>query len=213
MSSISIGDRFGRLVIQGRAPKGKHGHSQWYALCDCGATSITTSSSLVHSTTQSCGCLRRERLLQSVTTHGRTGTPEYAAYRLMMKRCTNEEFWAYSRYGGRGIFVCDRWMESFQNFLDDMGLKPSSNHSLERKDNDGPYSPDNCKWGTKIEQARNTSANKWITYNGETLCLAAWSEKIGIGQDALGARFAKGWTTERALTQPLRKVSKPQRRA
>lgn len=122
----------------------------------------------------------------------------------MIQRCYDSNFPYYYRYGGRGITVCEQWRSSIENFYADMGPKPTRDHSLDRIDNDGNYSPENCRWATCKEQLRNTRANHLITYNGETLCITEWAEQLGMRPNALGLRIAKGWTIERALTQPVR---------
>jgi hypothetical protein len=146
--------------------------------------------------------------LRSRRRHGDAGhmgkpTPEYNAWRGMWRRTTGEYREEWVDYGGRGITVCDRW-RSYENFLDDMGPRPSPLHSIDRKDNDGPYSPDNCRWATKSQQARNTRKTRRITMNGETLTVYEWAEKIGIPVRTIKWRLSAGWSEDRALTHPPR---------
>lgn len=130
--------------------------------------------------------------------------PEYNTWKGMKRRCCNPGASYYHCYGGRGITVCQRWLESFANFLADMGKKPSPQHPIDRIDNNGNYEPENCRWATPIEQAQNTTCAKRITLNGETMSLSAWARKIGIDDAALSSRLRRGWTIERALTtKPL----------
>jgi len=125
----------------------------------------------------------------------------------MKQRCTNPKNKRYSSYGGRGITVCDRWVE-FENFLEDMGERPPG-LSLERIDNDGNYEPGNCTWTTAKQQARNNRHNHMITYNGTTLPLVAWSEKVNIPYDILKSRLNKlRWPIHKALTTPRCKMKK-----
>jgi len=169
---LPVGSRFGRLVVIGAAPVGKDGRSQFLLRCDCGAEVVRPSKRLKNGSTQSCGCLFLElaaaRLAEAKAalgrptrqTHGEAArnrlSPEYIAWRGMIARCENPKWHAYHRYGGRGIIVCDRWRTSFENFLSDMGRKPSSGHSIDRWPNpDGNYEPSNCRWATAVEQARN----------------------------------------------------------
>ncbi len=137
--------------------------------------------------------------------HGKWLTPEFKIWGSMLERCQNPNHQAWARYGGRGITVCAHWRHSFQAFLDDMGERPSQRHTLDRKDNDGPYSPGNCRWATLIEQHRNRSDNHRLTFRGETLCLTEWAQRIGIKKTTLLERIRRGWSIEDALTRPVRK--------
>lgn len=127
---------------------------------------------------------------------------EYMTWCDMKKRCENPKDRAYKRYGGRGITVCDRW-QSFENFLEDMGQKPVG-LSLERKENDKGYSPDNCIWATRIEQANNTRFNRPITFKGETLTMSQWGQQLGMSPQRLYYRL-NHWPIERALQAPRHK--------
>jgi hypothetical protein len=122
----------------------------------------------------------------------------------MRNRCGNPNVPCYARYGGRGIKVCDRWLESFENFYADMGPRPSSKHSIDRIDNDGNYEPNNCRWVTKGIQNRNTSKNVWLTLNGTTRCIADWAPRVGLSPKQIEHRVKLGWPDERILTEPVR---------
>lgn len=154
----------------------------------------------------SCGCVH------GCTTHGQDGkarrTPELKSYRKMKERCIDTNCKNYHDYGGRGITVCDRWLSNPQHFLDDMGLKPSDKHSLDRIDVNGPYSPENCRWATKITQARNTRVNRWITFNDETKVLAEWSEQYKFDRSVFHRLVQRGNTHEQALQTVIER--KPQ---
>lgn len=129
-------------------------------------------------------------------------TPEYRIWCAMKTRCYNPNVANYEFYGGRGITVCERWIESFANFLMDMGPKPFPDASIDRHpDPDGPYSPENCRWASKKEQSQNSRKARMLTYNGETLCLLDWAKRLGIAHSTLRVRLEQ-WPLEKALTAP-----------
>jgi hypothetical protein len=126
----------------------------------------------------------------------------------MINRCNNVNVNCYEEYGGRGISVCDQWKKSYTSFLKDMGRKPTAKHSIDRIDSNANYTPENCRWATPKQQARNTRRNRMITYNGETRCLAEWAEILGFNYSMVSIRVYRGWTFERAITTPKQGVSK-----
>ena len=135
-------------------------------------------------------------------------SPEYLSWRGMRARCNNKKNPNYRKYGERGIKVCDRWQNSFINFLNDMGMRPSRLHSIERIDNDGNYELSNCRWATPTEQANNRRSNRFLEFDGQRLTLAQWSARSGIEITTLHQRISSGWTIERAITTPTRKVTR-----
>lgn len=153
------GKRFGKLIVVSENGRSNDQRVIWNCLCDCGKLTTVRSTHLKRGTIKSCGCLRNETSKRINTTHGKSKTAEYEVWGGMIKRCRNEKSTGYPDYGGRGITVCDRWND-FENFLEDMGLRPSPFHSIERKDVNGNYEPENCKWATKTEQSRNTRKRK-----------------------------------------------------
>lgn len=136
--------------------------------------------------------------------HGKSNTPEYYSWMCARMRCENPNDKRYARYGGRGIEMCERWRRSFSNFLADMGPKPSPQHTLNRKDNDGNYEPSNCCWATEIEQHSNRADNRLISHNGVKLTIAEWARQTGIKDSAIRYRLGSGWSVEQALTAPVR---------
>lgn len=149
-----VGERHGRLVVV------SYSHGRWWnCICDCGNTCVVQANNLGNGHTKSCGCLRKEvteaRMLKHGGSRGGAWFPEYAVWNTMRQRCTNPNSEKYKDYGERGIKVCKRWAK-FANFLADMGRRPSKDHSIDRKNNDGNYTPKNCHWATRSEQQRNT---------------------------------------------------------
>ncbi len=131
-------------------------------------------------------------------------TPEYRSWTHLKGRCLTPTDKKFPDYGGRGITLCDRWRDSFADFYADMGPRPSADHSVERKDNDGPYSPENCRWATRIEQGANKRNNQTYTFGGETHHLTEWARRTGIPFFTLRHRVVKaGWPIDRALTEPV----------
>lgn len=153
------GRRYGRLTVTGEAPRSK-GAIRWHCVCDCGHDITTTTGKLNSNWTKSCGCLKRElesefgkRMLHHHNTHGLSRTPTYKSWDAMIQRCTNPNHEAYERYAGRGIKICERWL-NFANFVEDLGIRPAGT-TLERIDNNDGYNPENCVWASWAVQGRN----------------------------------------------------------
>jgi hypothetical protein len=186
-----VGRRFGSLTVRGEA-EGRGGKARWHCDCECGGSTITCSSNLTGGRALSCGCLQRRRLAASKTTHGKAKSPEHRAWQAMKTRCYNPNYPLFHRYGGRGIFVCAAWRESFDAFLADVGPRPSPTHSLDRIDNDGGYEPTNCRWADKATQARNSSFARTVTFEGEEVSIAEAAERSGIPAPLLYTRRYQG---------------------
>lgn len=175
--------------------------------CSCGKQKEIVISKVKSDQTISCGCSYKkhlDKMHNQNKTHGISNSSEYTAWRHMKARCYNTNNSQYKDYGGRGIKVCDRWLNSFENFYEDMGPKPSKDLTLERKDNNSNYFPENCIWDTRKQQGKNRRTNIWITYNGKTQILYHWSHEYGISYQTIKHRLDKGWSIEDALLTPTR---------
>lgn len=194
------GLRFGRLQII-KQVGARNRRSLWLCECECGNVIERTSNDLVHGRVKSCGCLKAEVIASGAAkTHGLREAPIYGVYHAMRSRCENQNSKRFADYGGRGITVCDRWKESIQNFVDDMGEQPTS-ATVERIDNNKGYSPDNCRWATRTEQGRNKRNNRVIEYDGKHLTLSEWAERTGIKRATIQRRLDNlKWSTHLALT-------------
>lgn len=173
-------------------------------LCSCGTVAKIRRDGLLNGRSRSCGCLSRENAKIKSMRHGHAVdgevSTEYSIWRGIKNRCMNKNRHDWHRYGGRGIAVCERWAECFQNFLDDMGLRPSKDHTIDRINNNGNYEPSNCRWATKDQQYGNRSSSRLLTWGGESLCLAQWERRLGLGQNVIRTRLRRGWSIEKALS-------------
>ena len=202
------GQRYGRLVAISPTGERRGGKIVWTCICDCGSTSLAVINHLRNGQRVSCGCAKTagNQIKKKSAKHGHyVGNVPTATYRIwsgMKSRCLNKNVPEYKNYGGRGIKVCERWMD-FSNFLEDMGARPDG-LSIDRVNNDGHYEPDNCRWATEIEQHNNRSDNTLLTYNGETLTISEWSRKLGINKHTLADRIRKSeWATEKVITSKI----------
>lgn len=136
--------------------------------------------------------------------HGMSDTAIYRRWYSMVGRCKYPSHTSWKWYGALGVKVCERWL-SFENFLLDMGLPPTADHSIERRNNKGDYCPDNCFWATELEQQNNRRNNLHLTHNGKTQSAAKWAAETGLSHDCILDRSRRGWSEERTLTQPMRR--------
>tara|TARA_R110000824_G_C15021618_1_gene658444 strand:+ start:213 stop:800 length:588 start_codon:yes stop_codon:yes gene_type:complete len=193
--------KYGRLTLVGAEGLTRDKHE---CLCDCGKTVFVKLNSLRSGGTKSCGCLHSEAVSKALKKHGAARTTEYASWQLLKDRCHNKNNRTYSYYGGKGISVCDRWINSFENFISDMGMKPSKSHSIERIKGDLDYCPENCKWASKKEQVRNRSNTKKVKYKGVEKPLAEWCEILGLDYNNTNKRIWRGWDIDSAFNKPKR---------
>jgi hypothetical protein len=198
------GQTFGSLTVVGRTDE-QRTRSVWNCLCVCGKPVICTTGNLRSKTSTKCQCAFREGARKRQTKHALNRTPEHRTWSGMKNRFENPLNRSYPQYGGSGITVDPSW-QLFETFLADMGTKPSPKHSLDRyPDQNGPYSPENCRWATRLEQANNKRNNHELTFNGKSMNISQWAREIGISEDTLERRInLLGWPTEKALTKPVR---------
>jgi hypothetical protein len=179
------GQRFGRLVVVSYAET-RRSRAFWLCKCDCGGEKVIAGKYLRKGLTQSCGCIKRERIAKVNASHGMSKTETYGIYRSMISRCYNKNQKAYAKYGALGVTVCDHWRKSFENFLTDMGERPEG-MSLDRKNPFGNYEPDNCKWSDDKEQSINRRGHVAIE-------ILEYLRGIGYGeiiQNAFQVRYAE----------------------
>lgn len=198
------GAKFGQLTAVRRLDRNQRAKAtMWLCKCSCGKEKAVGLNNLRTGNTLSCGCTRYERSSAARRVHGMSESTEYRIWCMMKSRCYRESDVHYKAYGGRGIEVCERWRDSFVNFMEDMGPRPAR-HSLDRIDANKGYSSDNCRWADHKRQARNKRNNRRITAFGKTQCLADWQDETGVQAGLVSVRIKLGWTPERALTEPSR---------
>jgi hypothetical protein len=198
--AISIGDVYGRFTVLGvfkdsEKPK----HTLTKVQCSCGSPArYVRTDTIKNGTSKSCGCLQKE----STTKHGRWKHPLFKVWKSMVSRCTNETDRKYRRYGGRGITICERWQD-LECFIEDMEPTYKQGMTIDRINNDGPYSKENCRWATKSQQNRNYSRNVILEHNGKRMCAADWAIELNISPFLLYDRLSRGWSAHDALTKPI----------
>lgn len=202
------GNVYGRLKVLAIAPensKAKYAKTYWICVCICGNFKSVEGSKLRSGHTQSCGCLRpvKKYLLHGHAAGKEKASPTYASWAAMHTRCNNANSGSYDGYGAKGIEVCHRW-KSFSNFLEDMGERPEG-ASIDRLDNSKGYAPENCKWSTRTEQARNRKMCLAIDYAGETKSLAEWCERLGLSYNQA---YHQVRTRGLSLEQAIQRLSK-----
>lgn len=211
-STPNVGEVFGRWTVV--IPSVRH-NNRWASecRCECGNIGIVRYGRLRSGESKSCGCLRDENL----TKHGATkrstrkNSHEYWIWNMVVQRCTNPNVKNWRDYGGRGITVCDRWLH-YENFIADMGNRPTTKHSIERRDNSSGYSPENCLWATRKEQSSNKRNNHFIELFGRRQHLSAWAREYGVDHTIILSRLSRGWTELAAVTTKPKAINRDYKR-
>jgi len=193
------GQRFGSLTVLEVHSQDEYRAYRWKCQCDCGNETVVRGSQLKSGVTASCGCGIRKASSRP-RTHGQTHTPLYKRWRAMIERTRNPNATEYHNYGGRGIGVCERWL-AFEGFAADMGQTFDEALTLERRDVNGDYSPDNCYWATTRQQARNKRNNHVIEWRGRRMVVTDWADLLGLNPNTVVHRLRRGWPVDRALTK------------
>lgn len=195
-----LGEKIGRREVLEYVPCEKQGR-HFRVRCSCGREDVVLGSTLrTQPRCRDCGA--REKKVQHGARRKKRTTPEYRAWTGLLSRCYNTRNAKYHRYGGRGIKVCDRWRESFTNFLSDVGYRPSPRHTLDRENNDGDYEPGNVHWVLPRDQARNRSNNRPLEALGQTRLLIEWANAFAIHPTTITGRLSDGWHPDKAVTVP-----------
>lgn len=194
------GQRLGKLTVIEFAENKYQGKAYWRCLCDCGNITVASGQHLRSGVTTSCGCAQRRMARELLTTHNDSKSKEFTIWFGIKQRCYNQNSSSYSYYGGRGIKMCDRWFNSYENFLADMGRAPSQKHTIERSNVNEHYSPVNCRWATRQEQSNNTRANIMVDYNGHVMSLTLWCYLFDLNYPKVSYRLKSGWNINKAFS-------------
>lgn len=179
-------------------------------VCDCGTTRIVATNRLINGSTKSCGCMALKMSAIANRKHGLSKHRLQGTWRSMKERCYNPNAENYARYGGRGIAVCDRWRNSFEAFVLDNEALALPGLTLDRRNNSQGYSPENCRWISRIGQANNRDNNMVLTCNGRSQTCAQWAREIGMAEQVVRKRVQAGWSDEEAILTPLRPRRRPE---
>jgi hypothetical protein len=194
-----VGMQFGLWTVVEFSHRGTDRHSWWICRCDCGSEKAVSGHNLKGGQSKSCGCDHT-----NLRKHGYAGTQIHNVWKSMIERCTSKKGKSWASYGGRGITVCERWTgkDGFINFLADMGDRPDG-ASIDRIDNDGPYSPGNCRWATWTQQSRNKRSNRRLEFYGVSKTVVEWCDISQINKQAVYQRLYLGWPDKYAVFAPL----------
>jgi hypothetical protein len=191
------GQKFSRITVISLNRSGNGGKTYWNCICECGSEKVIRGDGIVSGAVLSCGCyckeLKSKQMFDMFTRHGKSGTSLHNVWLSIIQRCKNPNNSAYNYYGGRGITICDRWL-NFENFLADIGERPSKDHSIDRISNNGNYEPGNCRWATRSEQSTNRRNTTWINIEGCVQPLPVWAKLTMTKDETIRARLKKGWS-------------------
>lgn len=202
-SRVKPNDEFGLLTVKKFSHRRK-GHVYWLVKCKCGNTKEVSSTNLLNNSVKSCGCMSSKWISASLTKHGMKETGTYKSWSEMKRRCHGPSSNKYKNYGGRGIKVCERWRQSFDAFLTDMGPRPGQEYSIDRKDNNGDYCPENCRWATKKQQNNNRRDTILLTVDEQIKPLSEWADIYKINRVLLWLRIYRlKWSVEDAVKTPV----------
>ena len=197
------GQKFGRLLVvefAGRVKGPTQSRTTWHCVCECGNSKTVAGSNLSNGHISSCGCFRSEKISKMKTTHGKTQTDEYKTFAGMKRRCENPKSPGFARYGANGVQVK---YSGFEEFIADVGERPSKSHSIDRIDNKRGYEPGNCRWATMQEQQRNRTNNVPLTVDGITMFVTDWGVHTGLGEWVIWQRIAHGWCPNCTVEVPV----------
>jgi len=199
-----IDQRFDALIVTGFVGVAKQGKGRvtlWKVRCDCGRETTAASGHLRSRHTRSCGCLHAANLKsgRNKRTHGWSSLPGFSNWRTMVRRCVDPKATGYELYGGRGIRVHEPWRVDFAAFMEHIGPYPGRAFTIERKDSNGHYEPGNVRWATRLEQAQNTSRNRFVMFRGEKLCASELARRFGLSRGVVLQRLIRGETPEQAI--------------
>jgi len=198
------GQKFGRWKVLSFAGRAKAGGYIWNTVCSCGTVSVVSAAGLKNGSSQSCGCLQRERFKESIITHGQSSTITYKSWSGMIQRMTNPSNKRYPQYGGKGLRLAKKW-RAFEGFFEDMGERPDKSYTLDRINPKLGYFKSNCRWASLKTQYYNKLCTRKVEWKGQTLTVRAWADKMSIPYETLMTRLDRNWEVERALTQPVQK--------
>jgi ribosomal protein S16 len=222
IEKYSAGDTWGQLTLVSDIFGGDDYRSTKKSIfkCSCGLNHFATLNNVTRGIVTHCLACSSKKKSSYKKTHGHSmsfkdrdpiGYKCYYTWQAIKRRCNNKQDSAYDRYGGRGIKVCDRWTDSYQNFLDDIGPPPSADHQIDRADNDGNYEPENCKWVTREENARNKRNSRNLVAFGKKQTLQAWANEIGVKRETIARRLNSGAGPEDALSKVMKRPGKVRR--
>lgn len=205
---VEAGYKFGRYTVI-RLDESRKSRRHWVCKCSCGNVKSVREDHVLDGRVVSCGCHKDENSADRLRTHGKSRTPLYRIYKHILGRCYCETDNRYKDYGGRGISVCDEWKGDFLSFYEwAVNNGYDKRLTIDRRNNDGDYSPENCRWVNHETQSNNKRNNHFIEYMGSRFTVSQWAHRLGMDPKILDNRLRRGWTVKRAITQPLRQRNK-----